>query len=56
MYRSIIVVTLLTLSLSGCVAGTVQPEQTMQPAPKRPDVAPVASYDIQVTLDPKPKP
>jgi hypothetical protein len=51
MYRSIIIVALLTLSLSGCVAETVQPEQTMQPAPKWPDVAPVASYDIQVTLD-----
>ena len=51
MLRSIIIISLLTLCLSACGAPVPQPEPATQPAPKWTDVAPVASYDIQVTLD-----
>ena len=51
MLRSIVIISLLTLCLSACGAPVPQPEPATQPAPKWPDVAPVASYDIQVTLD-----
>jgi hypothetical protein len=55
MHRLTIMIALLTISLFACGAPAPQPEQTTQAAPKWPDVAPVASYDIQVTLDPETK-
>ncbi len=51
-HRSIIIITLLALGLCACGgAPTIQVDSAIPSAPKWPEVTPVASYDIEVSLD-----